>query len=61
MVLSFNEERELLTLKQQFKAEDHARALEFIQKEHELKMIRLALMLSIAQAGGFKSIDSLDK
>lgn len=51
MVLSFNEEKELLELKEQFKNAERKHQLDFLREEQECKMIRLSRMLTLVNAG----------
>ena len=51
MVLSFQEEKELLELKEQFKNAERKHQLDFMREEHKCKMDRLSRMLTLVNAG----------
>ena len=52
MVLNLKEERELLELKEKYKDNERDFQMEFLEKDHKLKMERLKVILDIARAGG---------
>lgn len=52
MVLSFEQEKELLQLKEQYKEAERQFQATFLQEEHKLRLQRLEKHLEIAKVGG---------
>lgn len=52
MVLTFEQEKELMQLKEEYKEAERKFQLSFLKEEHKLRLQRLDKHLEIAKAGG---------